>query len=406
MRLESDSEVARTGYGGAVRERLRIDGSTIADGGLALLLFAVGLWELLATPFADDVVRGPLLLNLATVVLMSVPLAARRLTPLAVAAAVFGAIAVRSLVAAPLEIIPSFLAALIAAYSVGAYSTRWRSVLGLTLAVGAIELAAAAGSGGEASPDPLAAPLFLVAVWAVGRVAGSRNANARAIERRAAERDRLRHEEARVAVAAERRRISRELHDVVSHSLAMIAMQAAGAQGVLHRQPQRAEESLRSIEQAAREGLTEMRRLLGLMGEQHDEVGRSPQPGIAKVQTLIERARDAGLDVVFDCEGEMRPVALAVDLSAYRIVQEALTNAAKHAGRCHAAVTLRWQQRALELEIINDGTLPSSDHEHPPGRGLIGMRERAAVVGGRLEVGRGENGYFRVWARLPLEQVS
>ena len=198
--------------------------STVADLALALLLFTIGLWEVVAEPLADDVVRGPLALNIAAVALTTLPLAARRLVPLAVAAAVFGAIALRPLVADPLEIIPSFLAALVGAYSVAAYATRWPALLGVAVAVGAIEIAAAEGSGGDASPDPVAAPVFLGAVWAVGRVAGSRHARARAIERSAAERDRLREEEARAAVAAERRRIARELHDAVSHRLAMIAM--------------------------------------------------------------------------------------------------------------------------------------------------------------------------------------
>ena len=386
-----------------MNERARTYRSTLADAALALLLFAIGLWEVLGAPLADDLVQGPLALNLVAVALMTLPLAARRRAPLAVTAAVLGTIALRALAAEPLEILPSFLAALVAVYSVAAESTTGGSLFGLALALGAIEIAAAKGSGGDASPDPLVAPIIVGAVWAVGRVAGSRYAGARAIERRAVEHDRRREAEARAAVAAERRRIARELHDAVSHSLAMIAMQAGGAQGILRRQPERAEESLRSIELAAREGLTEMRRLLGLMGDDRDEPELSPQPEIARVETLIEGARGAGLEVSFTSEGEPRAVGPAIDLSAYRIVQEALTNAAKHAGRCRAAVVLRWEQRTLELEVINDGAPPSQE-EPATGRGLIGMRERAALVGGELETGHRENGDFRVWARLPLER--
>ncbi len=384
-------------------ERLRTQRSTVADSSLALLLFAIGLWEILREPLADDLVQGPQALNVAAVALITLPLAMRRRAPLAVSAAVFGAIALRALIAEPLEILPSFLAALVAAYSVAAYSTRWPASVGLALAVGAIEIAAARGSGGDASPDPVVAPIFLAAVWAVGRVASTRHAGARAIEHRAAELDRRREEEARAAVATERARIARELHDSVSHSLAMIAMQSGGAQGILRRQPERAEESLRSIERAAREGLTEMRRMLGLMGEDGDETELSPQPEIGRVETLIEGARQAGLEVSFESKGKPRPLAPAVDLSAYRIVQEALTNAAKHAGRCHAAVALRWRERTLELEVINGGAAPPSAGTRPTGRGLIGMRERAALVGGELETGHNEDGEFRVWAHLPLE---
>lgn len=376
--------------------------STVADSALAFLLFAVALWELLAQPLVDDVVRGPFALNLAAVALMTLPLAARRVAALPVAAMVFATIAARALIAEPLELLPSFLAALVAAYSVGIHARRWPSLLGITLAVAAIEVAAARGTGGEASPDPVAAPVFLLAVWAVGRVAGSRHDRARALARDAAERDRHREEDARAAVAAERRRIAIELHDAVSHSLALIVMQSTGAQGIMRREPERAEQSLRAIERAGREGLTEMRRLLGFMGEDRDDAQRSPQPRIQGVQALIDGARDAGLDVQFAAEGEPRAVAPAVDLSAYRIVQEALTNAAKHAGPCRVAVALRWRPQTLELEITNDHAGTSVDGV-TSGCGLIGMRERVALVGGDLEVGHRQNGHFAVHARLPLE---
>lgn len=386
--------------------RLAMQRSTVADSALALLLFAIALWELLAEPLVDDVVRGPFALNLATITLVTLPLAARRVAPLQVAVTVSAAIAVRALIAEPLELLPSFLAALVAAYSVGIHARWWPSLLGIAAAVGAIEVAAARGAGGEASPDPVAAPVFLLAIWAVGRVAGSRHDRARALARDAAERDRHREEEARAAVAAERHRIAFELHDVVSHSLALIVMQSAGAQGIMRSQPERAEQSLRAIERAGREGLTEMRRLLGLMGEDRDDAQRSPQPTIQSVQTLINGARQAGLHVRFEAEGEPRAVAPAVDLSAYRIVQEALTNAAKHAGRCQVAVALRWQPQMLELEITNDRAGASRDTGVTSGRGLIGMRERAALVGGDLDVGHRENGDFAVHARLPVQHAQ
>lgn len=385
--------------------RLAMHRSTVADSALALLLFAIALWELLAEPLVDDVVRGPFALNLATIALVTLPLAARRVAPLQVAATVFAAIAARALIAAPLELLPSFLAGLVAAYSVGIHARRWPSLLGIALAVAAIEVAAARGTGGEATPDPVAAPVFLLAVWAVGRVAGSRHDRAHALARDAAERDRHREEDARAAVAAERRRIALELHDAVSHSLALIVMQSAGAQGIMRSQPERAEQSLRAIERAGREGLTEMRRLLGLMGEDRDDTERSPQPRLQSVQTLIDGARQAGLDVCFEPEGEPRAVPPAVDLSAYRIVQEALTNAAKHAGACHVAVALRWQPQTLELEITNDRAGASGVDGVASGRGLIGMHERVALVGGDLEVGHRENGDFAVHARLPLQSA-
>jgi signal transduction histidine kinase len=296
--------------------------ASLADSALAVLLFSFGLWELLERPFTDDVVRGPLALNVVAVGLTTLPLAARRLAPLAVVVTVFGAIAMRALVADPLEIYPPVLAGLVAMYSVAAYAATVPALIGAAVALGAIELAAAQGSGSDAAPDPVAAGVLLGSVWAVGKGAGSRHARARAIERRAAERDLRREEEAREAASAERGRIARELHDAVSHSLALIAMQAGGAQAVLRSQPERAEQSLGAIERAAREGLTEMRRLLGLIGDGGSESALTPQPGVDRLQELVDGAREAGLDVSFECAGEPRRLPPAVDLSAYRIVQK------------------------------------------------------------------------------------
>lgn len=385
-----------------MNETVRTHRSTLVDAVLAALLFGAGVWEIVARPFADDVVRGPVALNLVAMSLATLPLAARRLRPLTVTATVFGAIAVRALVAGPLEVYPPILAGVMATYSVAAYAPIRPALLGAAIAAGAIAIAAARGSGGDSSPDLLPALILLGAVWAVGRVASSRHDQAKAIERGAAERDRRREEEALAAVAAERERIARELHDSVSHSLALIAMQAGGAQEVLHREPARAEKSLRSIELAAREGLTEMRRLLGLIGSADAPSGLSPQPGIGRLDTLVERAREAGLDVSFRSEGENRPVMPAVDHSAYRLVQEALTNAAKHGGRCRAEVLVRWRPMTLELEIINDGAFQDGS-DRTPGRGLAGMAERVKLVGGEFEAGPLGDGAYQVRARLPLE---
>jgi signal transduction histidine kinase len=388
-----------------VLERLRSN-PVVSDTALALLLFGVGVWEVLARPLEDDVVEGPRALNLLAVAASTLPLAARRRAPLATTATVFGAIAVRALVADPLEIYPPVLAGLVAVYSVGAYATARSAVLGLALAAAAIAVAAARGSGGDAAPALVPSLILLAVVWGLGRVVGARYSRARAIERRAAERDRRAEAEMRAAAAAERERIARELHDAVSHSLALIAMQAGGAQAILSRDPERAEASLRAIELAAREGLTEMRRLLGLMGADHAQQDLAPQAGIQHLRTIVDRAHDAGLEVELTVEGEPRPVPPGIDLSAYRIVQEALTNAAKHAGRCHAVVAVRWRPGAVELEITNDGACAPNDLGRPAGRGLVGMRERAALVGGELEVGPADNGAFRVWSRLPLDVRS
>jgi signal transduction histidine kinase len=192
----------------------------------------------------------------------------------------------------------------------------------------------------------------------------------------------------------------------VSHSLAMIAMQSGGARAIMRRNPARAEASLESIEHAARDGLTEMRRLLGLIGHDSEEAELSPQPGIDQLEALVERSRGAGLAVSLEFEGDPRPAPAAVDLSAYRIVQEALTNAAKHSGRCTVRVEVRWQPTNVELEITNDGTGKAAGGGEPTGHGLVGMRERVALVGGEVEAGPRRDGSYRVRARLPLESSS
>ena len=177
----------------------------------------------------------------------------------------------------------------------------------------------------------------------------------------------------------------------------MIAIQAGGAASVVERDPERAARSLRSIETTARTGLSEMRHLLHLVGGD-DEQPRGPQPGIGQVTDLVEGARGAGLDVAFTSTGEESPVAPGVGLAAYRIVQESLTNAAKHGGG-PTSVSLVWDDDELTVDVTSRGT--SKDAASGAGRGIVGMRERAQVVGGRLECGPASPDSFRVVAHLP-----
>ncbi len=370
--------------------------SEIADAALALLLFGTGLWFVIDTPFAEDVVEGPTGLNVVTVALLTLPLAARRVAPFAVVATVFATLALRALVADPLEIYTGPLAGVVAVYSVAAYGSLRAAIGGIALTVPCVAVAAIEGSGSDASPEFVPVMVLLGVVWAIGRVAGTRYAAAWTLDRR-------REDEARAAVAAERERIARELHDSVSHSLAVIAMQAGGAEGIMRKDPDRAAESLRSIERTAREGLTEMRRLLGLIAPADEAADRAPQPDVDRLPELVENARGAGLDVRLDTTGEPHPVPAGVGLSAYRIVQEALTNAAKHARDPATYVTLHWSPTALDIEVVNDGAPPANGNGPGGGRGLIGMRERAELVGGRLEAGPLQDGSYRVHAHLPLE---
>jgi signal transduction histidine kinase len=366
------------------------------DVAIAGVLFVVGVVEVLGPRLAEDVVEGSTLLNLLAVALTTLPLAVRGRAPFAVALVVFGAFAGRALADAPLEIYPTQIALLFAIWSVAAHGTLREAVVAFGVLVLALAVAAERGTGGDAAPELLPAIILAGGVWTVGRVARVRHDRAVAVERGAEER-------AAAAAAEERARLARELHDAVSHSLASIVMQAGGAQDVLRADPDRAGAALGSIERTAREGLGEMRRLLGLLGG-GDDAPRDPQPGLARLDELVDGARKAGLDVDAAVEGTARPLPPAVDLSAYRIVQEALTNAMKHGGRCHATVTVRYGDDALDVEVADDGRgaqAPAS--ARGAGRGLAGMRERVGVLGGEFDAGPGAGGRgFRLSARLPV----
>ena len=365
------------------------------DAAVAAALFALGAWEVLRGPVAEDVVNGPTWLNLVAVAVTTLPVAFRSRAPLAAAVTVYAGLAGRALLAEPLELYPPMLAAIIVTYTVAVTGTVRRTAAVLALAAAAIVVAWLRGSGGDATPQPLPSLVLLGVVATVGSVVGARVERARGMEERAAERE----ERARAAVAAERESIAHELHDSVAHSLAMIALQAGGAQEVLDSDPARVRDALASMERAAREGLVEMRRLLSLTGDEEDAV-LAPQPGIDRLDGLVDEARRAGLDVELAETGERRPLPPSVDLAAFRVVQESLTNAAKHVGRCRARVALHWHSEELEVQVTNDG--PSVPGGEGAGRGLAGMRERMRVVGGRLETGPTAAG-FRVAAWFPLE---
>jgi signal transduction histidine kinase len=226
-----------------------------------------------------------------------------------------------------------------------------------------------------------------VGAWALGEAARNRRV---AIE-----------EERRRAVGEEQARIARELHDVIAHSVSVIVVQAGAADDVFDTRPDQARAALLSIEQAGRDALAELRRLLGGVRAEADPAG--PQPGLERLDELAEPMRAGGLDVVVHREGSPAPLPAGVELSAYRIVQEALTNTLRHARATRAEVTVRYGADAVEVDVRDDGhAAPANDGG---GRGLVGMRERASLLGGTLEAGPLPRGGYRVHARLPLEQA-
>ncbi|HEX6388896.1 MAG TPA: sensor histidine kinase, partial [Solirubrobacteraceae bacterium] len=204
-------------------------------------------------------------------------------------------------------------------------------------------------------------------------------------------------EAARSAVAAEQARIARELHDVIAHSVSVIVVQAAAADDVFERRPQEAHAALRAIERTARDALGELRRLLGAVRPEDDP---GPAPGLARIEELATPLRAAGLQVVVRREGPAVALPAGLDVSAYRIVQEALTNTLRHAQASRADVTLRYGDDAVEVEVTDDGR--GDGDASGGGNGLVGMRERAALLGGRLEAGPLPQRGYRVHARLPL----
>ena len=206
------------------------------------------------------------------------------------------------------------------------------------------------------------------------------------------------------AAADERRRIAREMHDVVAHSVSVMVVQAGGARRILERDPERAVAAAAQIERTGREALAEMRRLLGVLHRDDDEHdARAPQPTMAGVGALVERAREAGLPVELHVAGERRSLPAGLDLAAFRVVQEGLTNALKYADRAPTDVHVRWGERELELEILDRGPGPARERlGGDGGHGLVGMRERVKLYGGELEAGRRRGGGFRIRAKLPL----
>ncbi len=207
---------------------------------------------------------------------------------------------------------------------------------------------------------------------------------------------------AREAVSNERARMARELHDSVGHALNVVVLQSAGAQRVLEKKPELAGQALTAIETAGRQALADIERMLGILRAERGEETFESAPGLARLDELVARVREAGLPVEVVVSGEPRTLPPSLDLSAYRIVQEALTNTLKHAGKAHSRVTLHWTSDQLVIEVVDDGRGAAAAPSTGGGRGLLGIRERVLLFGGELLIGPRQEGGFGVWARLPL----
>ena len=238
-------------------------------------------------------------------------------------------------------------------------------------------------------------------VWVVAVVIRIYRGSIERAERRAALFAADREARAREAVAEERARLARELHDSVGHALNVVVLHAGAAQRVIEKKPQLAREALESIETAGRQALGDIERMLGILRAREEDTSYDVVPGMGQLETLCGHVREAGLPVELIVEGVARPLPASLDLTAYRIVQEALTNTLKHAGKTRATVHVRYEERALAIEVLDEGRGVTSAADGG-GRGLVGMRERVATFRGELEAGPRAEGGFGVRARLPM----
>ncbi|MFC5203926.1 sensor histidine kinase [Streptomyces kaempferi] len=293
---------------------------------------------------------------------------------------------------------------LVSVYTVALMTDR-RTACAAASASAAVLVGAAVvwGSRSWLDPDKAATLAWMALPAAVGDGVRSRRAYVAAVEERAEHAERTREQEAQHRVAAERVRIARELHDIVAHHIALINAQAGVAAHLLERRPERILTALEEIRDASRSALDELRVTVGLLRQSDDPVApRDPLPGLAQVPALLSSFERAGLAVKHTRQGDAEPLEPSVDLAAYRIVQESLTNVRKHSGADHARVFLHYDPAWLTITVEDDGSAGPHDPQPGAGHGLIGMRERAATVGGRLHAGARPEGGFSVTAELPL----
>ena len=300
-----------------------------------------------------------------------------------------------------------FFAVVIGLYSAGAHAPFPQTLVGpAAVVLQAVLVDVPRLRDGEPADEVVPAWFVLAGIWAFGRWMRRRARESLELTARAEAAERDVQERAARAVAEERARIARELHDLVAHSMGVIVIQAQGAQRVLGTAPEQARAALASIEAAGRTGMAEMRRLLGLLTTTEQDAGTTPQPTLREVPDLVARVRDAGLHVDLTIDGTVRELQPGVELTGYRVVQEAVTNVLKHAGASDVEVRIAYQPECLDIEVRDRGSR-QADVGAPAdrgGHGLVGMRERVGLYGGTLRTGsRSDGAGFAVHARIPLD---
>jgi signal transduction histidine kinase len=339
--------------------------------------------------------------SLIVPILIVLPLAVRRLWPFPVLVLI-ATLAVASSLQTSTPWI-QIAAVALAAFATGETARdRTRSALGVLSVAGLMGLAFAAQ---EADPvESLVLPFVVVVpAWLAGDLIRTRRIEARLRTENAARALRENEERLRTAIAEERRHMARELHDVVAHGVSVMLIQTGAARQVVESTPDRAADSLLTVEATGREVMAELRRLLGVVNDDGEASGVAPQPGLEQLATLVDRVREAGLPAELEIDGTPRTLPASLDVTAYRIVQEALTNALRYARRARTLVHLSYEPAQLRVEVLDDGPALATDPAEGSGRGLVGMRERASLVGGRLEAGPRLGGGYAVRAWLPLD---
>lgn len=377
----------------------------IGDVLLAIALTVLVQAEIWLSPGPDPdeipimVVPGSPAVGALTALVFTLSLAWRRRFPLVVLFLAFPALAMSatSSLDARISLTAAFM---VATYSAGA-QTRGRSALLAAAGVaGLIMLAILRSSAGVEEASDVVLPLtFLAGPWLAGLAIRERRDRELILEERASILERERGEQARAAVAEERARIAREMHDIVAHAMSVIVLQARGARRMITSDPEAARTALDAIESTSSQALAEMRQMLGLLRDD-DDAPRAPDPGLAELDGLVAQLREAGLQVDVSVEGAPTELPAGLDRAAYRILQEALTNVLRHASTAQASVAIAYRPEGLELTVHDPGA-PDAGRSSD-GRGILGMRERAATFGGTLDAGPDAAGGFSVRATLPL----
>jgi signal transduction histidine kinase len=369
----------------------------------ALMLAGVGIGVSGAVLGRDrtDGPEGPLWFDVLAILAIVLPLLARRRFPFGAPVAMGVAAALTSFV--DQTVVPydgvTFLVGCAALFLVGSLRDRSQAVTGLAVAEGILAVVVYNDPRSSVGNFIVGSIIFTI-VWTIAFGVGRKSVEADEAKGRAARAEREREERARSAVTEERARIARELHDVVGHSVSVMTVQASAVRRLLRPEQQREREALLIVEQTGREALAEMRRMVGVLRRPEEAPALAPQPSLEHLGKLVEQAREAGLPVDLRVEGEPLPIPAGVDLTAYRLVQEGLTNALKHARAKRAQVLVRYTDGAIEVTVSDDGRGAGSGDGG--GHGLVGMRERVAVYGGELEAGPRPEGGYRLRAKLPL----